>query len=116
MMIPDHKKLVSRYASEPFALIGINSDGEGRSALKKKFKKHGVTWRQVLEGAEMPLSSAWNVRAFTTICDICADPMSEVSISTWPATWSVSPTTCVGSPRSSSSSSNVTVLWSESMT
>ena len=66
-MIPHQQKMVARLADEPFTLLGINSDGESRSALKEKFENEKVTWPQIVEGKEYPLSGAWNVHGFPTI-------------------------------------------------
>ena len=66
-MIPHEKTMVARLKEKPFALIGINSDGD-RSALGKILKEQGITWRQVVDGSTSgPLATKWNVRGWPTI-------------------------------------------------
>ena len=53
--------MVAKLKDQPFALIGINSDG-GRSALLKIMRKQGITWRQAVDGTTTgPLATHWNV-------------------------------------------------------
>lgn len=66
-MIPDEQALVQRLAGKPFVLIGINSDGESRSALKDKFTNEKITWPQFIEGRERTISQTWNVFAYPTL-------------------------------------------------
>ena len=69
-MIPHEKALVKRLEKEPFALIGINSDGDLEN-LKLGLAKNEMTWRNVWEGARPPgtgtLSRAWNVNSYPTV-------------------------------------------------
>jgi hypothetical protein len=65
-MIPDEKALVQRMKDRPFALIGINSDGE-REAVKKRLEKNGITWRSAIDGSTNgPIDSEWNVDHWPT--------------------------------------------------
>ncbi len=66
-MIPHEKTLVERLKNEPFALVGINTDGDV-AAFKENCKKQGVTWRSSWQGSTSgPLCRAWGVRGFPTI-------------------------------------------------
>jgi len=66
-MIPHEKALVERLKNEPFALIGINTDGD-RDEFNRACKKQGITWRSSFQGSTSgPLCRAWNVRSFPTI-------------------------------------------------
>ncbi len=66
-MIPHEKEMVERLKDKPFALLGINSDGD-RSVLQKIMKEQGITWRQAVEGSTSgPLPTKWNVRGWPTI-------------------------------------------------
>ncbi|MBS1715409.1 MAG: TlpA family protein disulfide reductase [Armatimonadetes bacterium] len=66
-MIPHEKDMVARLKDRPFALIGINSDGD-RSVLGKILKEQGITWRQAVDGStEGPLAKKWGVRGWPTI-------------------------------------------------
>lgn len=60
-MLPHEKQMVVKLKDQPFALIGINSDG-GRSALLKILKEQKITWRQAVDGdTHGPLATQWNV-------------------------------------------------------
>ncbi|NIR46976.1 TlpA family protein disulfide reductase [candidate division KSB1 bacterium] len=48
-MIPKEKALVQKYADEPFALIGVNTDPRLETA-RSAVKEHGVTWRSFWNG------------------------------------------------------------------
>jgi hypothetical protein len=66
-MIPHEKQMVARLKNKPFALIGINSDGD-RSALNKIMKEQGITWRQFVDGTTSgPIATKWNVSGWPTI-------------------------------------------------
>ena len=69
-MLPAEKALVKRLEKEPFALIGINTDGD-LDQLKSMLGKQGVTWRNAWEGAlppgAGPLSRAWEVTQYPTM-------------------------------------------------
>ena len=73
-MIPHEKELVQRWKDRPFALVGINSDDGGRSALERIVKEQGITWRNAVEGSTSgPIASEWNVRGWPTLVVIDAD-------------------------------------------
>ncbi len=66
-MIPHEKEMVERLKDQPFALIGINSDG-GRDAVQKILKEQEIGWRNVVDGStEGPIATRWNVQGWPTI-------------------------------------------------
>lgn len=76
-MIPHERSLVNKMKDEPFALIGVNSDGKNVPALKKKeFIEEKITWRSFSCGelgtmGEIP--STWGVSGWPTLYLIDAD-------------------------------------------
>jgi hypothetical protein len=72
-MIPHEKEMVEKLKDKPFALIGINSDGD-RSVVQKILKDNGITWRNAIDGSTSgPLATKWNVRGWPTIYIIDAN-------------------------------------------
>jgi hypothetical protein len=66
-MIPHERALVERLKNEPFALLGINSDGDAEK-VKKILEKRKVTWRQAIDGSTSgPLATKWGVNGWPTI-------------------------------------------------
>jgi hypothetical protein len=66
-MLPHEKEMVVRLKDKPFALIGINSDGD-RSVVNSILKKEGITWRQAIDGSTSgPLASKWGIQGWPTI-------------------------------------------------
>jgi hypothetical protein len=66
-MLPHEKALVQRLKEQPFALIGINSDGPA-SKVKEILAKNEISWRQAVEGSTSgPLPTKWNVQSWPTI-------------------------------------------------
>lgn len=66
-MLPHEKELVERLKNKPFALLGINSDGEVE-AVKKILADRGITWRQAIdESTSGPWATKWNVHGWPTI-------------------------------------------------
>jgi hypothetical protein len=66
-MLPHEKALVKRLKEQPFALIGINSDGPA-DKLKDILNKNEITWRQAVdESTSGPLATKWNVSGWPTI-------------------------------------------------
>ncbi len=67
-MYPHERSLVKRLADEPFALIGINSDGD-REGLKQTLEEENITWRSFWDGGSTqgPISTKWNVSGWPTI-------------------------------------------------
>ena len=65
--MPGEKALVERLKDKPFALLGINSDGEA-AKVNDMLKKEGITWRQAIDGTTSgPIAKAWNVHGWPTI-------------------------------------------------
>jgi hypothetical protein len=66
-MLPHEKTLVERLKDEPFALVGINSDGTAEE-LKEILAREKITWRQAVDGdTGGPWASKWNVQGWPTI-------------------------------------------------
>ncbi len=66
-MLPHEKALVERLKDKPFALIGINSDGDA-AAVRKLLAEQGITWRNAIDvSTEGPWARAWNVSGWPTI-------------------------------------------------
>jgi hypothetical protein len=66
-MLPHERSLVKRLQSQPFALLGINSDGDAKT-VKEILKKREITWRQAIDGSTSgPLATKWNVHGWPTI-------------------------------------------------
>jgi peroxiredoxin len=65
-MIPHERSLVKKLESQPFALIGVNSD-EDLEDLKTKLAKEQMTWRHFRDGStDGPIAKAWNVQGWPT--------------------------------------------------
>ncbi|MBM3991787.1 MAG: TlpA family protein disulfide reductase [Planctomycetes bacterium] len=66
-MLPHEKALVERLKDKPFALIGINSDGDA-AAVRKLLAEQGITWRNAVDvSGDGPWARAWNVSGWPTI-------------------------------------------------
>jgi predicted GTPase len=66
-MLPHEKSMVKKLAEKPFALIGVNSDGD-RSVVNKILAKENITWRQFIDGTTSgPIATKWNVQGWPTI-------------------------------------------------
>ena len=68
-MYPHERSLVKQLAGKPFALIGVNSDGD-REKIKEIVKEKNITWRSFWngpEGTSGPISKRWNVSGWPTI-------------------------------------------------
>ena len=66
-MIPHERALVERMKNEPFALLGINSDGDAKK-VKGILEKRKITWRQAIDGSTSgPLATKWGVNGWPTI-------------------------------------------------
>jgi hypothetical protein len=66
-MLPHEKTLVKRLAEQPFALIGINSDGDAEK-VKTILADNQITWRQAIDvSTSGPLATRWNVHGWPTI-------------------------------------------------
>ena len=66
-MIPDNRALVQRLQSEPFALIGVNTDKD-KDEYKKKSAEHEITWRSAWQGGTGgPIPTEWRVSGYPTL-------------------------------------------------
>ena len=66
-MYPHERSLVTAYKDRPFALLGVNSDGD-RDRLKQIIISENITWRSwVNGGTDGPISSAWEVEMWPSI-------------------------------------------------
>jgi hypothetical protein len=67
-MFPHERSLVKRLATQPFALIGVNSDSD-REATLQRSADESIVWRSFWNGGSTrgPISTEWNVRAWPTI-------------------------------------------------
>ncbi len=66
-MIPHEKAMVDRLKDQPFALLGVNSDGDAKK-LNEILKREGITWRQAVDGdTSGPWATLWNVSGWPTI-------------------------------------------------
>ena len=66
-MLPHEKLLVEQLKNEPFALIGINSDGPA-ATVRALLEKNAIAWRQAIdESTEGPWATKWNVSGWPTI-------------------------------------------------
>ena len=67
-MYPHERSLVEKYADQPFAIVGINSDRD-RAKLKDRMSEEGISWRSFYDGGGTggPIASTWNVSGWPTI-------------------------------------------------
>jgi hypothetical protein len=66
-MLPHERSLVKRLEDEPFALLGINSDGEA-ARVKRLLEENGITWRNAIDVSPGgPLATRWNVNSWPEI-------------------------------------------------
>jgi peroxiredoxin len=66
-MLPHERELVERLKDQPFALIGINSDGDAEK-VKEILAKNEITWRNAVDvSTDGPLATQWNVSGWPTI-------------------------------------------------
>jgi thiol-disulfide isomerase/thioredoxin len=66
-MYPHERSLVQRLANKPFALLGVNGDGEGRSQAIAKTQEANINWRYWIDTPENPIVSRWEVRGYPTV-------------------------------------------------
>jgi thiol-disulfide isomerase/thioredoxin len=66
-MIPEERRLVERMAGKPFALIGVNSDGQLAKA-RRVAAEEKMTWPSFRDGGSFgPVATAWNIRGLPTV-------------------------------------------------
>jgi thiol-disulfide isomerase/thioredoxin len=66
--VPHEKELAERFKGRPFALLGVNGDGDLKGA-KKAVREFQIPWRSFWngeKGAGGPIAVAWNVRGWPT--------------------------------------------------
>jgi thiol-disulfide isomerase/thioredoxin len=67
--VPHERELAGRFATRPFAVLGVNSDEE-KSKAAAAVAKHQIPWRSFWNGPEGPpgaIAAAWNVRSWPTV-------------------------------------------------
>lgn len=67
-MYPHERSLVKQLANQPFALIGVNSDGD-LDEIREIVKEKNITWRsfQNEAGSEGTISDVWGIKGWPTI-------------------------------------------------
>src|SRR5262249_60129119 len=65
-MYPHERSLVQRLANKPFALLGVNGDGEGRAAIPK-IQEANINWRYWIDTPENAIVPRWDVSGFPTV-------------------------------------------------
>lgn len=68
-MYPHERSLVERMKDKPFALVGVNSDGD-KKKLKERMEKEKITWRSFWngpDGTDGPIAKAWNVHSWPSV-------------------------------------------------
>jgi hypothetical protein len=65
-MVPHGRSLVKRLEGRPFALLGVNGDGDNPN-LKQDIERSQITWRSWIETPANPLTSRWQVQGFPTL-------------------------------------------------
>jgi hypothetical protein len=66
-MYPHERSLVKTLEGKPFALVGVNSDGDTKK-LKERMKEENITWPSFWdEDTSGPIASKWNVHGWPTI-------------------------------------------------
>ena len=66
-MLPHEKTLVQRLTDEPFALLGVNSDGPHGDVLPR-LQEEGINWRNAIDDTPQgPWATKWNVSGWPTL-------------------------------------------------
>ena len=67
-MYPHERSLVEKYADQPFAIIGVNSD-QDLDKLRQTIKEKELTWRSFFDcgGTGGPIATRWGVRGWPSI-------------------------------------------------
>lgn len=73
-MYPHERSLVEQLKGQPFALIGVNSDGD-IDELKEIIKEKNLTWRSFRndEGVDGKISELWGIQGWPTVFIIDAE-------------------------------------------
>jgi hypothetical protein len=73
-MFPHERSLVERLKDEPFALVGVNSDGDYAEKKQKEFVEEKITWRSFAAGSTTgAIPKAWGVQGWPTLYLIDAE-------------------------------------------
>ena len=66
--VPHERELVDRFQGQPFAIVGVNGDGD-RQAAREAMTKTSMTWRSFWssEGSRGPIPNLWNVHSWPTL-------------------------------------------------
>jgi thiol-disulfide isomerase/thioredoxin len=67
--VPHERELVERFRGRPFALIGVNGDGD-KPAPVRAVEQNRITWRSFWNGPDhrdSPILKAYNVRGWPTV-------------------------------------------------
>ena len=65
-MYPHERSLVQRLANQPFALLGVNCDGEGRAAIPK-IQEANINWRYWIDTPQNSIVTRWEVSGYPTV-------------------------------------------------
>jgi thiol-disulfide isomerase/thioredoxin len=65
-MVPHERELAERYAGRPFAVVGVNGDGDPEE-VKKRWRGEAAPWRSFWDAPQGPISRRWNVDAWPTV-------------------------------------------------
>jgi len=66
-LLSHNKEMVKAFKGKPFALVGVNSDGD-RSALKKIITEQGLNYRSAVGGdTNGPIAKMYAVRGWPTV-------------------------------------------------
>jgi len=65
-MFPHERSLVKKMEGKPFALVGVNTDGD-KNMVKTRSKKDQITWRSFFDGRTSKITGAWKVQGFPTL-------------------------------------------------
>ncbi len=66
-MFPHERSLVTKLAKKPFALLGVNTDGDGIEKFKANMQTHKINWRSWQDGQGGPICKQYQVRSFPTL-------------------------------------------------
>ena len=84
-MLDYERKLVARLDGKPFALIGVNGDGD-KALIRKFVKDEKITWRMWYDGGGTagPIATRWEVDTWPTLFLIDAKGVVRSIYEGWP--------------------------------
>jgi thiol-disulfide isomerase/thioredoxin/tRNA A-37 threonylcarbamoyl transferase component Bud32 len=62
-MYPAEREMVTKYNGRPFALIGVNCDGD-KTTVRRVVQRERINWRSWVDGSNGPISSGWQVDSY----------------------------------------------------